>query len=223
MAEHLGAVVQAGTSGVAGERVVSAMRCRRRPGRRLCQGYIAVVRLETPAVIEWWCTSCGDDGVISGWEGSPFDLRPPALRLSGDVSSFPGRVDYLTPTTPMGAAPTITGRWRIVEMELWDAETIHLVGPAFIEFGPDTSGSFQFVAVDGWMDVRPTAKEEQGGVEFSWEGDDESDPTSGRGWATLAADGSLVGRIFIHLGDDSAFRAVREPDVKRSPRSPRHQ
>jgi len=27
-------------------------------------------------VIEWQCTACGDDGVIRGWEGSVFDLRP---------------------------------------------------------------------------------------------------------------------------------------------------
>jgi hypothetical protein len=48
------------------------------------------------------------------------------------------------------------------------------------------------------------------GVEFSWEGNDESDPASGRGWAVLEEDGSLSGRIFFHLGDDSGFTAVRE-------------
>jgi hypothetical protein len=35
-----------------------------------------VFRTDIPPAIEWQCTSCGDDGVISGWEGSPFDLRP---------------------------------------------------------------------------------------------------------------------------------------------------
>jgi len=25
--------------------------------------------------IEWRCTACGDEGIISGWEGSVFDLR----------------------------------------------------------------------------------------------------------------------------------------------------
>jgi hypothetical protein len=47
-------------------------------------------------------------------------------------------------------------------------------------------------------------------VEFSWEGNDECDPASGRGWAVLEEDGSLRGRIFFHLGDDSGFTAVRE-------------
>ncbi len=33
---------------------------------------------------------------------------------------------------------------------------------------------------------------------------------SGRGWATLSSDGSLEGRIFLHLGEKSGFRAVRD-------------
>ncbi|HEX5299410.1 MAG TPA: hypothetical protein VFW50_20690 [Streptosporangiaceae bacterium] len=37
------------------------------------------------------------------------------------------------------------------------------------------------------------------------------EPTaSGRGWAVLEENGSLSGRIFFHLGDDSGFTAVRE-------------
>ena len=29
---------------------------------------------------EWRCASCGDEGVISGWEGTYFDLRAPRPR-----------------------------------------------------------------------------------------------------------------------------------------------
>jgi hypothetical protein len=46
-------------------------------------------------------------------------------------------------------------------------------------------------------------------VEFSWDGFDEGDPATGRGWAVVEEDGSLRGRIFLHLGDDSGFRAER--------------
>jgi len=46
-------------------------------------------------------------------------------------------------------------------------------------------------------------------VEFTWEGNDECDPASGRGWAVLEEDGSLRGRIFFHHGNDSGFTAVR--------------
>jgi hypothetical protein len=46
-------------------------------------------------------------------------------------------------------------------------------------------------------------------AEFSWEGDDEGDQRSGRGWAALRTAGGLVGHVYIHGGDDSGF--VCEP------------
>ena len=45
--------------------------------------------------------------------------------------------------------------------------------------------------------------------EFSWQGFDEGDDVSGRGWAVLNPDGTLEGHIYFHLGDDSAFQAER--------------
>ena len=105
---------------------------------------------------------------------------------------------------------TIKGRWRIVEMEAWDQEAIDLLGPAFIELTANGQGSFRVIAVEGWMDVRGVERDGRAGIEFSWEGNDEMDRASGRGWATLTADGSLEGRIFFHMGDDSWFRAERE-------------
>ncbi|MDP9440650.1 MAG: hypothetical protein M3P34_00385 [Actinomycetota bacterium] len=106
--------------------------------------------------------------------------------------------------------PKVSGRWRIIEMELWDQDAIDLTGPAFIEFGPDNAGSFRFIAVEGSMDVRPSHRDGLAGVEFSWDGYDEGERTTGRGWATLGSDGTLMGRIFIHLGDDSSFLAEPE-------------
>ena len=103
------------------------------------------------------------------------------------------------------------GRRRIVEMELWDEDAIDLVGPAFIELRDD-EGSFRFIAVEGWMDVREVDRDGRPGIEFSWEGNDETDLASGRGWATLTPDGSLEGRIYFHMGDDSWFRAEPETD-----------
>jgi hypothetical protein len=60
------------------------------------------------------------------------------------------------------------------------------------------------------MDCREAARDGRPGVEFSWEGNDECDPASGRGWAVLEEDGSLRGRVFFHQGDDSGFTAVRQ-------------
>jgi hypothetical protein len=101
---------------------------------------------------------------------------------------------------------SLSGRWRIVETELWDCDVLDLVGSAFIEFGGDESGSFGFIAVQGWMDCREAPREGRPGVEFSWEGNDECDPASGRGWAVLEADGSLRGRIFSTLATIRASR-----------------
>ena len=117
-----------------------------------------------------------------------------------------------------------TGRWRITSMELWDTDVIDLVEPAFIEFDRDRTGRFGFIAVEGWMDYRETTRDGRTRVEFTWEGSDEGDQISGRGWATLADDGALDGRIFFHLGDDSGFHAVRaepQPTSKRSRRRSR--
>lgn len=102
----------------------------------------------------------------------------------------------------------LTGRWRIVEMDTWDRDAIDLVGPGFVEFARDGVGEFGFIAVHGWLDCRWSERDGRPFVEFSWEGDDEGDQASGRGWATLTEDGGLTGHLFIHLGDDSAFRAM---------------
>ena len=102
----------------------------------------------------------------------------------------------------------VTGRWRIVETELWDRAAIDLLGPAFIEFRSDQTGQFQFVAVEGWMDCDDGHRDGRPCVEFTWDGDDDGDSASGRGWAALEPDGSLRGRIYFHLGDDSGFRAA---------------
>lgn len=48
--------------------------CRRSPGRRRCRGTI-IARLEDGEAIEWGCPECGDNGVIRGWESTPWDRR----------------------------------------------------------------------------------------------------------------------------------------------------
>ena len=115
---------------------------------------------------------------------------------------------------------SVTGAWRIMEMDLWDAEAIDLLGPGYIQFGADRTGHFRFIAVEGWMDCRSGQRDGRPCVEFSWEGNDESDPASGRGWAALEEDGSLGGHIYFHLGDDSGFRAVRAEDAPKPEAEP---
>jgi len=85
----------------------------------------------------------------------------------------------------------------------------HLLGPGYIQFSGDRTGHFRFIAVEGWMDCHSGQRDGRPCVEFTWEGNDESDPASGHGWAALDEDGLLRGHIYFHLGDDSGFRAVR--------------
>ncbi|MCA1702777.1 MAG: hypothetical protein LC808_05705 [Actinobacteria bacterium] len=113
-------------------------------------------------------------------------------------------------------ASRITGIWRIVEMDLWDREAIDLVGPAFIRFKADGTGDFRFIAVDGYLHCPDAKRREPPRVDFTWEGNDEGDHASGRGWAQMETDGSLRGHIFFHAGDDSRFRAILEEDSDRT-------
>jgi hypothetical protein len=101
----------------------------------------------------------------------------------------------------------VTGRWRIVEMSAWDRDAIDLVEPGFIEFAGDGTGQFGFIAVRGWLDCRSVERDGRAGVEFTWDGLDEGDHVSGRGWATVVDAETIEGHLFFHLGDDSSFWA----------------
>jgi hypothetical protein len=101
----------------------------------------------------------------------------------------------------------LTGRWRIVEMSAWGRDAIDLVEPGFIEFGGDGTGKLGFIAVRGWLDCRPVERDGRVGVEFTWDGVDEGDQVSGRGWAAVVDGETIEGHLFFHLGDDSSFRA----------------
>lgn len=97
------------------------------------------------------------------------------------------------------------GTWRIVSMEGWDQDYVDMEVPAYIAFEKNNLGEFQFGLVQGQTDYRINDKR----VEFTWSGVDENDGVSGRGFAEIAQ-GELLGHIYIHSGDDSAFRAVKQ-------------
>jgi len=46
---------------------------------------IALVGAQALAPIRWWCSVCDDEGVISNWADSPYDLRRRRLGVAGDV------------------------------------------------------------------------------------------------------------------------------------------
>jgi hypothetical protein len=88
------------------------------------------------------------------------------------------------------------------------------VGPALAD-----GCEFGFIAVNGWMDCRWSERDGLPFVEFTWEGNGGMDQACGRGWVVLAEDGTLTGHLFIHLGEDSGFRAT--PLAKAGKRSGR--
>jgi hypothetical protein len=88
LAEQLTDVVRAATAADAGSAWTSALTCRRRPARRPCPGRIIVRRPHTPDQIQWQCSVCGDEGVISNWADSPYDLRSRVLRIVGAVQEI---------------------------------------------------------------------------------------------------------------------------------------
>ena len=79
-----------------------------------------------------------------------------------------------------------------------------------IRFG---GGEFHFGYVHGHMDCKPTTREGEPAVEWTWDGNDEIDTAQGRGWAVAKGD-ELHGMIFFHGGDDSEFVAKRATQKK---------
>lgn len=64
----------------------------------------------------------------------------------------------------------IIGRWNITEMETWAPESFNMEVQAFIEFGPDSKGRFQFCLLQGFMDYCLMERDGKPSVEWSWEG-----------------------------------------------------
>ncbi|MFQ5923677.1 MAG: hypothetical protein ACE5M4_12620 [Anaerolineales bacterium] len=110
----------------------------------------------------------------------------------------------------LGLQKQFLGTWRLVETEMWDSDALDLLGPAHITFGTNQLGEIQLIAIQGSIDYRASERDSKPYVEFSWSGFDDNDQSSGRGWARLEG-ARLLGRFFIHQGDDSGFVAERGP------------
>ncbi|MFW6105021.1 MAG: hypothetical protein ACOC7P_00400 [Chloroflexota bacterium] len=74
MAEFFGAIVSTASVCPAGEVIEAALPCRRRPGRVRCPGHLLIRRDAGSGVILWHCSRCDDQGQISNWEGTSWDL-----------------------------------------------------------------------------------------------------------------------------------------------------
>ncbi|MCB0111031.1 MAG: hypothetical protein KDE53_34155 [Caldilineaceae bacterium] len=99
------------------------------------------------------------------------------------------------------------GLWHIYEMETWDEEYFNMAVQAFVEINENGTGEFQFGLVQGDIDGDLTAVNDGERFEFTWDGADEMDPVSGRGWVKLIDPDTIEGYIKFHQGDDSMFYA----------------
>lgn len=107
-------------------------------------------------------------------------------------------------------AKAFAGRWRILEMYVWDHDVLDLGEEAHLSFEGVSDGEIAFVAVKGFLDVRYGSRDGSACAEFSWQGHDDAEEASGRGWVTLGTAGRLVSHIFIYQGDDSGFVCERD-------------
>ena len=107
------------------------------------------------------------------------------------------------------ARKSLRGSWRIIDTELWDQNDLDEVTEARLSLGNENLGELAFLCVSAGIDYRTVERDGLPAVEFSFDGFDELDPISGRGWAVLHGD-ELRGRLFFHRGDDSAFVAKRK-------------
>jgi hypothetical protein len=111
------------------------------------------------------------------------------------------------------------GRWRILSMTGWGQDFVDAEVEGFFEFDAQGAGEFQFGYVRGDIGYQLTERDGQPAIEGTWEGMDEMDPVTGRGWAVLEGD-ELHGLIFFHQGDNSGFVAKRATRAKRPRREP---
>jgi uncharacterized protein YndB with AHSA1/START domain len=102
------------------------------------------------------------------------------------------------------------GTWRIAEMEHWDLDFIDAEEEGTIEFGEGGQGDFQFGYVHESMDYEIEKVDGKHRIVFSWDGQDELDPVSGRDWAVIESDESLYGKLAFHMGEKSWFKAKRK-------------
>jgi len=73
LADYFGAIVSSVCSHPPEMAILTGIKCRRRPRRKICLGVVLAVIDPDTSEIHWECSACRDHGLISGWKGSPWD------------------------------------------------------------------------------------------------------------------------------------------------------
>lgn len=71
----LAAIIEAATTNYERPVTLSAINCQKLINGETCSGEIEVWVYAENNQIGWECLECGDEGIISNWEGTPWDKR----------------------------------------------------------------------------------------------------------------------------------------------------
>ena len=91
-------------------------------------------------------------------------------------------------------------------MERWDQDFVDADVPGFFEIKKNGLGEFQFGYIRCDIEWREGEHTGSPAIEFSFQGFDEMEPTSGRGWAKLDGE-KLTGEVMFLHGETSGFSA----------------
>lgn len=84
-----------------------------------------------------------------------------------------------------------------MELPSYDADYANMLEPAHILFDP-TDGEFAFGCVTGSFE----GGSKTDAMAFDWDGNDKTGEVHGDGWVELQGDGSPVGEVVFHNGDE---------------------
>ena len=56
-------------------------KCWRRPKRKPCKGNLDIYLEKATNQIHWYCNICGDEGVVTGWEGLIWDMLNRSVKV----------------------------------------------------------------------------------------------------------------------------------------------
>ena len=73
LAEYFASIIEGTVHRTSIGEPYSAVRCRRRPRKRVCEGVIRSELSREGTELHWWCPVCGDNGRISNWAGTRWD------------------------------------------------------------------------------------------------------------------------------------------------------
>ena len=132
--------------------------------------------------------------------------RRPSTKARGIETRTKAKVGRAEADSAREARSPLVGYWRITWMEQWAQDFVDAEVEGFVRFDEDGSGEFHFGYVHGHLSYQETERNERPAVVFTFEGNDEMDPCSGRGWAVRKGE-RIGGKIVFHGGDESKFKA----------------